>query len=249
MREYYDLWPKFSEMLSWRGRIKESVRRFIIHKIDEHCLDHRVKKLYAQSGTIKARLSAWGGHASEVLYPPAVEADYRTESYDGHIFAVSRLINHKRIDLLVRAAAVHKIPCRIAGDGPDLETLHSLAKKLGVADRITLLGRISHDQLLDEYATCRAVAFPSFNEDYGLVTLEAFSSAKAVITMNDSGGPTEIVEDGVTGLISEPEIDKFGDALKRLIDDKEEAERFGAAALAVAGQHSWDNAIEKLVEW
>lgn len=249
MREYYDLWPKFREMLSWKGKIKEGIRRFIIHRMDEFCLDHRVRKLYAQSRTIQNRLRTWGGHAAEVLYPPAVEAPYRLDEYGGYIFAVSRLIDHKRIDLLVRAAAAAKVPCKIAGDGPDSDMLRALIDELDTSGRIELVGRVTQAQLLDHYARCRAVAFPSFNEDYGLVTLEAFSSSKAVITLEDSGGPTEIVEHERTGVIAEPSIPSFAGVLQRLMDDRDYAEKLGHAARGEADRHTWSRVIEKLVEW
>jgi glycosyltransferase involved in cell wall biosynthesis len=249
MREYYDLWPKFREKLSWKGRIKERVRRFIIHKLDEHCLDHRVMKLYAQSATIATRLSTWGGHHAEVLHPPAVEAPYRTEGYDPYIFAVSRIIDHKRVDLLVRAAAKAGVRAVIAGEGPDLERVKSLARELGADARISFPGRIDEAAKLDHYARCRAVCYPSFNEDYGLVTLEAFSSGKALIACNDGGGLTELVEDNHNGFLTEPDVHSLSLALQSVIENRTEAERLGAEALKTAAAHSWEDAIRKLVEW
>ena len=53
-------------------------------------------------------------------------------------------------------------------------------------------------------ARCRAVCFPPFQEDYGFVTVEAFASRKAVVTCRDSGGPAELVVDGVNGFVCEP---------------------------------------------
>lgn len=249
MREYYDLWPRFRSSLSWKGRVKESVRRFLIHRIDEFCLDHRVKKLYAQSRTIKARLSAWGGHSSEVLYPPAVERPYRTEGYGDYFFAASRLVPLKRLDLLVRAAAEARVRCKIAGEGPDLERLQNIREDLKGEKYVTFLGRISDDELVSHYAQCRAVVFPAYGEDYGLVTLEAFSSAKAVITCDDSGGPAELVEHDKNGFVVASETESLAEVLRRLAEDTSLAERLGTEALAEAGRHSWEHAIRKLVEW
>ena len=74
-------------------------------------------------------------------------------------------------------------------------------------------------------------------------------SAKPVITLQDSGGPTEIVEHEKTGYIVEPEIEKFGQTLKRLMEDRELAEKLGTAAQKAAAKHTWENVINKLVEW
>ena len=89
--------------------------------------------------------------------------------------------------------------------------------------------------------------FGSRAEDYGLVTLEAFSSAKAVVTCTDSGGPAELVEDGVTGCVSKPEVDDVAEALERITQETGLAEKLGAAAAEVAVQHSWLAAVERLL--
>ena len=49
------------------------------------------------------------------------------------------------------------------------------------------------------------VAFVPHDEDFGLVVLEAMQAGRPVITCTDSGGPRELVEDGVTGLVVDPE--------------------------------------------
>ncbi len=249
MREYYDLWPRFRSTLSWKGKIKESLRRFLIHRLDAHCLDHRVKKLYAQSRTIQARLSAWGGHASEVLYPPAVIRPYRTDGYENYFFAVSRLVPLKRFDLLLRAVAIARVQCKIAGDGPETDRLVALARELKIDDLVVFLGHVDNADLITHYARCRAVVFPAYGEDYGLVTLEAFSSGKPVITCEDSGGPAELVAHEKNGLIASPEPAALAQAMEQLAGVSSQAENLGKEALAEAKRHSWRNVIEKLVEW
>ncbi len=42
MREYYDLWPRFSSSLSWRNRLKERARRLVFHAVDKYLLTHNV---------------------------------------------------------------------------------------------------------------------------------------------------------------------------------------------------------------
>ncbi len=61
MREYYDQWETFKARLSWKGRIKEGTRRQLIHAADRYLLTRNVRKVYAQSRTISARLERWGG--------------------------------------------------------------------------------------------------------------------------------------------------------------------------------------------
>jgi len=77
MREYYDLWPQFSGGLSPQNRVKESIRRTLIHTADRWLLTKNVRRVFAQSATIQGRLASDLGVSSEVLYPPAPPRDYR----------------------------------------------------------------------------------------------------------------------------------------------------------------------------
>src|SRR3954451_11786064 len=140
MREYYDLWPAFSASLSPRARVKERVRRTLIHAADRYLLTRNVGRLFVQSATIQARLAMWPSLASTILYPPAPQRPYRAGAYGPGFLFVSRLNRLKRADLVLRAlatAAGAGIPMTIAGEGEERSALERLASELGVADRVT----------------------------------------------------------------------------------------------------------------
>ena len=249
MREYYDQWDRFSAPLSWKGRIKERTRRSLIHLADRRLLG-RVKRLFVQSRTIAARIDRWCGLPSEVLYPPAPQRAYRCEAYGDYLFAISRLTPLKRIDLLVESLSepeARGIRCVIAGDGEERQPLQRLIEQRGLAARVQLLGRVSDAELVDHLARCRAVCFPPFDEDYGFVTIEAFSSGKPVITCRDSGGAAELVAHEATGLVAEPSPSSLAPMLRRLMDDAALAERMGKAAAEVAAGITWSDTVRKLV--
>ena len=250
MREYYDLWDRFRATLSWRGRIKERVRRAIIHRADRYLLTRHVTKVFTISGTIKERLRRYGNIPGEVLYPPAPARPYRCDGYDGELFAVSRLTPLKRLDLLVRAMAeptASQVRCAIAGDGEDAPRLRQLVVDLGVESRVSLLGAIDGDALAARLASCRAVVFPTFNEDYGLVTVEAFASRKAVITCTDSGGPAELVRDGESGFVCEATPAALAKALAAVAADQGLAARLGEGGARVAAGITWPATVSKLL--
>jgi glycosyltransferase involved in cell wall biosynthesis len=249
MREYYDLWDRFSAGLSPQNRFKESLRRRALHAADRYLLTRNVSRLFVQSRTIQARLRMWPELSSTVLYPPAPQRPYRRDGYGDYIFMVSRLTPLKRADLLIRALAVPEGKCVravIGGEGEEHVRLIALAAELGVADRVRLTGSLTEAELLDHLARCRAVCFPPFDEDYGFVTAEAFASGKPIVTCRDSGGPAELVESGVNGLVCEPTPDAVARALARLMGDVALAERMGAAALVSAGRSSWAQAVKVL---
>jgi glycosyltransferase involved in cell wall biosynthesis len=252
MREYYDLWDRFSATLSVQGRVKERARRVVIHAADRYLLTRNVNRLFVQSATIRDRYRAWPALRAQVLYPPAPQRAYRCDGYGADFFLVSRLTALKRADLLIRALAVPDgagLTCAIAGACEESSSLKVLARDAGVASRVTFLGRIDEGELLRRLATCRAVVFPPLQEDYGFVTVEAFASRKAVVTCRDSGGPAELVEDEVTGIVVDSTPLALARALRRLADDGALAERLGAAALVRGAQLTWPGAVEELVNW
>lgn len=249
MREYYDLWDTFSATLSAKGRIKEQVRKTFIHAADRYFL-RRLSRLCVQSRTIQQRLAIWQSVNSKVVYPPAPQRAYRCEGYGPAFLFVSRLMRLKRADLVVRALATppaNRIRVVLAGEGEERPALERLAHELRVIDRVTFTGRLTDEGLLDALATCRAVCFPPFQEDYGFVTVEAFAARKAVITCRDSGGPAELVKDGVNGFVCEPTPEALGRAMRRLVDDASLAERMGTAAFEAGSKLTWPETVRQLV--
>ena len=249
MREYYDLWEQFSARLSPQGRLKERVRRGLIHAADSHFFYWHVKQMYAQSSTIQARLRRWNRTSSTVLYPPPPPRAYRCDAYEPFLFVVSRLAPLKRIDLVLQALATPAaagVRCVIAGEGDQEGPLKALAARLRLEDRVAFVGRITDDELVDYLGRCRAVAFVPLQEDYGFVTAEACASGKAVITTTDSGGPAELVLDTRTGRIVAPTPAALGEAIAEVMHDPARAEQLGQAARVTADGMRWSDVAATL---
>jgi glycosyltransferase involved in cell wall biosynthesis len=249
MREYYDLWDDFSRTLSPQGRMKEGVRRAVIHAADTHLLRRHVRTLFAQSQTIRDRLRRWNRVESEVLHPPPPQRPYRCDEYGDYLFFASRLAPLKRTDLVLRALAepvARHVRCVIGGDGELLGELMQLATQLGVSDRVTFVGRLDDDALAGHLAACRGVVFAPKAEDYGFVTVEAFTSGKAVITATDSGGPLDLVRDGENGFIVEPTPAALAVAMSRMMDSPADAERLGQQAQRDVEHLTWPRTVARL---
>jgi glycosyltransferase involved in cell wall biosynthesis len=250
MREYYDLWPRFAEGLSPRGRVKERIKRVATRAADGWLLRRNITAVVAQSPTVQRRLAIDLAVKADVVLPPPPQRAYRCEGYGDYIFAVSRLTPLKRLDLLIRALAepvARHVRGVIAGEGESRADLERLCAALGVSDRVTWLGRVSDEAIVDHLARCRAVCFPPLGEDYGLVTIEAFASRKAVLTCLDSGGPADLVRDGETGLVSDPTPEALATAIGRVSDDRAFAEQLGGAAGGRAAMLTWPAAVKRLV--
>ncbi len=118
--------------------------------------------------------------------------------------SVGRLTPFRRFDIVLHAAAALKrssIPVRwmIVGGGEERDTLHSLARKLSILDRIDFTGPVDERSLNEFFNRAAIVAVTSINEPFGIVPLEGMAAASAVIC-SDSGGPAATVQHGVTGL-------------------------------------------------
>jgi len=162
------------------------------------------------------------------------------------LFTASRLDGPKRIDMIIDSMA-HvggDVELRIAGAGPAEDSLRNRARG---DDRIRFLGRISEEELSQAYADARAVVFTPFDEDLGLVTLEAQMSGTPVITVTDSGGPIELIENDVSGLIASPDPVSLGRAMRDLVSDQPKAERMGAAGKRSALKVTWPEVVDALL--
>jgi glycosyltransferase involved in cell wall biosynthesis len=250
MREYYDLWEQFSSGLSPRGRLKERVRRALIRSADTYFLKHHLRKLFAQSKTIQERLTKWNGVSSEVLHPPPPQRSYRSDGYGDYLLFLSRLAPLKRADLVLAAlkeTEARHIRCVIGGEGEELPRLQTLAREWGLAERVTFTGRLGEPALLDHLARCRAVVFVPKSEDYGFVTVEAFASAKPVVTATDSGGPLELVRDGQNGFVVAPEPKVLARAFAKLMDSPSDAERLGRQGQQDVAGLTWEKTVNRLL--
>jgi glycosyltransferase involved in cell wall biosynthesis len=134
----------------------------------------------------------------------------------------------------------------VVGDGPDASALRGLSASLGVDDRVSFRGFVDEASKKALYARATAVFYAPWDEDYGLVTLEAFHSRKPIVTTFDAGGPLELVRDGETGLVVAPEPAAIGAALSHLLSHKAEAGRLGENAFASVRHITWDPVVESL---
>jgi glycosyltransferase involved in cell wall biosynthesis len=221
-----------------------------VHLADDYLLSRRVRRLFVLSRTVQARLQRWNGVSSEVLHPPAPQRAYRCDGYGDYLFAVSRLAPLKRMSLLIEALARPEaagIRCVIAGEGEERASLQHAIDLRALTDRVTLIGRVDERQLIDHFARCRAVCFLPFDEDYGFVTVEAFASSKPVITCTDSGGPAELVSDGVSGYVCAPRPETVATAMRDLMQNAELAGRMGRIGCERASAMTWRAAVKALL--
>ena len=208
------------------------------------------RAIFSNARNTASRLKKFNGLDAEPLYHPSRLAPaLRPGSYGNSVLSIGRIESVKRVDLLVRAMTDVDRDLRlvVAGDGTQRVNVERIAAQLGVADRVTFLGTVGDQQLVDLYADALVVAYPPFDEDFGYVTLEAFLARKPVITCSDSGGPIEFVQDGVNGWVREPEPAAIAAAINEAAGDRGRTARLGDAGYDIARTITWEGVIEKLV--
>jgi phosphatidyl-myo-inositol dimannoside synthase len=161
------------------------------------------------------------------------------------IFSLGRLVPRKGFDLALRAVAsllqAHPgLSYVIAGDGPQRPVLESLARDLGIAARVHLLGRVDDLTKWAAFEACDLFLMPNRDlggtdwEGFGIVFLEAALSSRPAIA-GRTGGAADAVADHVTGLLVDPESQRaLADAVATLLRDAELRRRFGQAGHARA---------------
>ena len=208
------------------------------------------RAVFTNARNTAERLRKFNALSAVPLYhPPRLAGRLAPGPYGDYVLSVGRLESVKRVDLIVRALARVDSPVRllVAGEGTQRRNVEREAEALGLASRVTFLGSIDDEALLDLYAGALGVVYPPFDEDFGYVTLEAFLARKPVITCTDSGGPNEFVIDGTNGFVCAPEPDALASAVDRLARDRRLAASLGDAGFEAAARVTWDGVIETLL--
>ena len=207
-------------------------------------------KLFTNAQNTANRLAQYNGISATPLYHPPPLADrLHGGKYGNYVLSIGRLESVKRIDLVLKAMQYVDAPTRllVVGDGSERESLERQAAATSVSDRLTFLGQVDDEKLVELYAGALGVVYAPFDEDYGYITLEAFLSRKPVITASDSGGTLEFVEDGVSGIVCEPRTEAIASAINDLAADRGRAASLGAVGFERAQRVTWDGVIEQLV--
>jgi len=181
---------------------------------------------------------------------PNLRRELRIGDDDVVVGYVGRFVPIKNIAVLVRAfAAASALQGNmwlvLAGDGPLRADLESLAGECGVGHRVRFLGWT--ENLAALYATLDICALSSSNEGTPVAIIEAMAAARAVVA-TAVGGVPDVVDDGRTGILVEPDnAEAFAAALGHLARNPTERLRLGAAARReVARRFSPDRLVDDI---
>ncbi|HYR46916.1 MAG TPA: glycosyltransferase [Thermoanaerobaculia bacterium] len=160
----------------------------------------RPDRYLANSSAVADRIRRHYGREASICHPP-VDVDFFTpgeQDRQDFLLGVGALVPYKRLEEAIDAAARLRRPLRIVGRGPEEKRLRHLA-----GSSVQILGGRTREQLRDLYRTCAFFVQPG-EEDFGIASAEAAACGAPVVALG-RGGALDIVRDGVSGVLYEPE--------------------------------------------
>lgn len=161
-----------------------------------------------------------------------------------HIAVVGRLVPHKRVEHVLRAAAILRrrhpgLRISVVGDGWWSDRLQQVADTLGVSDLVDFLGFVDEKTKHRVYASASLLALPSLKEGWGIVVMEAATHGVPTVAYRNAGGVAESILDGRTGVLVDGEVSDYARAIDTLLSDPEHSASLGEAARKRAEEFTW----------
>jgi glycosyltransferase involved in cell wall biosynthesis len=250
-RQVYDLWDV--EFANKSGLVGESMR-FIYRIVDNENIPLS-RHIYTIGCEVSKRLKKYNDIESEVLHPPLRNQNlYYTEKTGNYFFYPSRVTPIKRQHLAIAAMRYVKSGVRLVVtgicEGSYFEQLKSQIREYKLEKIVDLRNEwISDEEKRSLLANSLGVIFVPYKEDYGLISLEAFYSAKPVITCSDSGETGEFITNGRNGYVLPPDPEEIAKAMDHLYNNNSLAQELGKAGYQeiIRRDITWPSTIRKLL--
>lgn len=211
-------------------------------------------EIIAASSQTADRLRAQLGEDAAVTTAPngvdlalIAEAPVAAEPTD--LVVVGRLLDHKRIDLLVDAVAVlHaqglRVSCRVIGDGPQASALRARTDDLGLTEWIDFRHDVAGQrELYSLLKAARVFSFPSAREGFGIAVLEAFACGLPVVATSARHNMAQhLVVRSPRGLVTEPTAEAFAHGIRSMLESAPGA----SAGEAWLGEYDWDSVTDRI---
>lgn len=161
------------------------------------------------------------------------------------------------IEYLIRAFGILKndftlfpLKLLIVGGGELEEKLKKLVCELDIENDTTFTGRVPYTEVIKYHNMLTISIFPSVNESFGVSVLEASACEKPVIVTR-VGGFQEVVRNGVTGIIVEPESpESLASAIKLLIRNPNRIQEFGKAGREMVIKYfQWSKCVDQMEQF
>jgi glycosyltransferase involved in cell wall biosynthesis len=184
----------------------------------------------------------------------SVKRRFGIAPYERIVLFIGRLAPQKGVEYLIKAAPqiVRVNPDArivIVGDGWLKDHLWSLAVQTGCQHKITFLGFLPDNDLVELTVSSDVLVVPSVYEPFGIVALEGMAAGVPVVASN-TGGLSEIIEHDRTGFLTYAENpDSIAWGVNRILSDPGYASWLTQnAKRKIYEMYSWDAVAERTIE-
>jgi glycosyltransferase involved in cell wall biosynthesis len=218
----------------------------------------RAAHVFTPSAYLRDLALGWGVAPDRVSVlpnpsPVSVELGQRDElrralGLNGATLAFAgRLTAQKSLERTLEAVAgADGVKLVIAGDGPERQSLEARAGELGIGDRVTFLGAQPRERILELFHAADATILSSSWENFPHTVVEALAVGTPVLAM-EAGGVSEVVHDGVNGLLVGPgDTAALGEAVRRYFADEQLRRRLRDAAASSVGEYAPERIFAEL---
>lgn len=188
-----------------------------------------------------------------VLLPPPIHGQPSPKLLDHPaLLTVGRLDKLKGHDLLLKAFAQlmdrhANWSLTILGEGPQRQELEALCRSLGITERVRLPGTVSNPEQFLRQATIFVMA--SRSEGFPMALGEAMACGLPVIATDCPSGPSEMIRDGVDGiLVPTEDVEALAAAIARLMSDEPLRLRLSSRAPEATERFSLDKVMQRWEE-
>ena len=241
---WYEIWGDY--WFEYLG--KKGIFGYLIEKITLKLPD----LIIANSEKIKDDLTSVGVDTNKIKVSPngidyqwISEISPKNEELD--ILYAGRLIEHKNVDVLIKAINIVKkeipdIKCGVIGDGPERERLERLSKDLGLENNVKFFGFLEKSEdVLAYMKSSKVFILPSTREGSPVTAVEANACGLPVITVDHpNNGTVSLIKEGENGFICELNEESMAEKIVLLLADESLRSQMSKRSVEHAKRYDWN---------
>ncbi len=182
-----------------------------------------MKRTVESYGVAPDKIDIIPNYVETDVFAPALQV----EKHKKRVLFIGRISQQKNPLLLVEALAGLDVELDVVGEGDLTQQMSEAAKHHNVP--IRFLGSVNNHDLPDLIRRAAVYVLPSSHEGHPKTLLEAMSCGAAVVG-TDAPGIRQVIRHEETGLLAPMDTASLREAIRRLIDTPDFAERLGSAA-------------------